>query len=164
MFQKLICKFFGTYTYPEKLGQKFSGKRYRRTAVHDLLMLTKSNKMILLCICFSAALFFSFSISDSVQADILAATTVRTENRPLFQKNSPLSPLASAGEGAVQASADKSVSASSAAVTGVFHEANEDIFPISSGKQANQTSLVLVGAVLVALTAVVGLAIGRKET
>lgn len=127
-------------------------------------MQTASAKGVLLCICFIAALFFALSSSYSAQANTVASASIRAENRPLLQSNSPISPIALSGQDVADASANISEEEVSAADVGVFHEANEALFPISSGKQANQTSLVLIGAVLVALTMVVGLAIGRKET
>lgn len=153
MFQKCSGKFLGLY-------QSIAGKNIVRTN----FMQRAGSKSGLLCICFVAALFFAFTSNYSARAHTLAATSIRTENRAIMQSDSPISPLALGVQDAADASADKSSQEGSAAVAGVFHEANEDLFPISSGKQANQTSLVLIGAVLVALTMVVGLAIGRKET
>lgn len=60
------------------------------------------------------------------------------------------------------ASVSSGVAANSVDI-GVYKDARSDTLPLLAGTQANQTSLVLVGAVLVALMLVVGLAVSRKE-
>jgi|GEM_PF-2069968 len=153
MFQKYCGKLFDFY-------QVIADKNVAGT---DFVQ-KASNKSVALCVCFVMALFLAFTSSYSAQANILATANIRIENSAVMQSDSPISPLALGVQDVIGASADRSAQENSAAVSGVFHESTEDLFPISSGKQANQTSLVLIGAVLVALTMVVGLAIGRKET
>lgn len=124
---------------------------------------TKHFQKIALGICFSAALLFTLSISYSAHADILTTPSSREAEQQTLQSNLPISPVAIVGQEVDGAVRERPVQANSAAVVGVFHEANEEILPLVSGKQVNQTSLVLVGAVLMALMVVVGLAISRRE-
>lgn len=115
---------------------------------------------VVLGICVSIALLVAFSISDSARTAAAFGINPNAAARQLLQADSPLSPIAMVGPNAA-GSADQSVAAGS--VVGVFEQTNPDLLPLLAGTQANQTSLVLVGAVLVALMLVVGLAVSRKE-
>jgi len=152
MIWKLISSFFS-----------ITWKGYNQDVTISKTKNSKHFQTIALCICFSAALLFTLSISYSAHADILTAPSSRETEKQTLQSNSPVSPLAFAGQEADGAVRENPFQADSVAVVGVYHQANEKILPLVSGKRANQTSLVLVGAVLMALMVVVGLAISRKE-
>lgn len=132
---------------------------FPQIATQALALKTTTKRVLLyqriaLCICLLMALFSVFSISDSVRAGVSHGKD--------YQSDSPLSPIALVDQGAAT-SADQSITASGSVVEGVYRQIDSDGLPLMAGTQANQTSLVLVGAVLVALLIVVGLAVNRKE-